>query len=560
MAPPLAGTGLDPEYIAQRIRLSGKADSSVYDGLLFGIMPFWGDNRLSDEDLLDIVAWVSTSELPGEETGDEETGDEDTGAEETGDEETGAEETGAEETGAEETGDETGGGCGKTHPKVGWTAEFETIAHGVKGTATIVDDCTVEIEHFIFDGNGITVEVYLAEDLSSLDDGISISDNLYNFPVGYDDVTLTYTIPDDLSLDDVGAISIWCIDVGFSFGHGAFTAPTGAEETGAEETGAEETGAEETGAEETGAEETGAEETGAEETGAEETGAEETGAEETGAEETGAEETGAEETGAEETGAEETGAEETGAEETGAEETGEETGDEPSPGQWLLTVHTGSNTLLKVDLATAETTELCKIDGGNANYPSLTFSRDNQLLASSATKPWGLEVINPCDCVQESVGPYGDFTGVNGITADQGDNLLGIASGSNELIAISAQTGAAQAIGVIGVDFAAGGATWADDLGALYAINGADDILYTLDPASGVATVVADLDYDFENVGIELHPLDGVIYACSSSGDLLSVDPATGHVTTIGHMGWPGACTNLAAPYDQVDCIDSLDP
>ena len=225
MAPPLAGTGLDPEYIAQRIRLSGKADSSVYDGLLFGIMPFWGDNRLSDEDLIDIVAWVSTSELPGEETGDEETGDEDTGAEETGDEETGAEETGAEDTGAEETGDETGGGCGKTHPKVGWTAEFQTIAHGVKGTATILDDCTVEIEHFIFDGNGITVEVYLAEDLSSLDDGISISDNLYNFPVGYDDVTLTYTIPDDLSLDDVGAISIWCIDVGFSFGHGAFTAP-----------------------------------------------------------------------------------------------------------------------------------------------------------------------------------------------------------------------------------------------------------------------------------------------------------------------------------------------
>ena len=48
-APQLAGTGLDPAYIALRIRTSGAADSRFYEGLSFGAMPFWGADRLSEQ-------------------------------------------------------------------------------------------------------------------------------------------------------------------------------------------------------------------------------------------------------------------------------------------------------------------------------------------------------------------------------------------------------------------------------------------------------------------------------------------------------------------------------
>jgi hypothetical protein len=39
-------------------------------------------------------------------------------------------------------------------------AVFNTKFHGVKGTATIVDDCTIEITDFQYDGQGIVVDFY----------------------------------------------------------------------------------------------------------------------------------------------------------------------------------------------------------------------------------------------------------------------------------------------------------------------------------------------------------------------------------------------------------------
>ena len=57
--------------------------------------------------------------------------------------------------------------------------------------------------------------------------------------------------------------------------------------------------------------------------------------------------------------------------------------------------------------------------------------------------------------------------------------------------------------------------------------------------------------------GIELHPANGVIYACSTAGHLLAVDP-NGQVTDIGDMGQGGSCTNLAAPWLEVPCLDGI--
>jgi hypothetical protein len=115
-------------------------------------------------------------------------------------------------------------GCGSTHAKVGWTAELRNRFHGIGGTATIVDDCTIVIEDFTFDGNGIVIEVYTGLG-GDYDAGFSISDNLYNFPTGYHGETLTLTLPEDRSMDDLDGISIWCVTVGVNFGDGTFMAP-----------------------------------------------------------------------------------------------------------------------------------------------------------------------------------------------------------------------------------------------------------------------------------------------------------------------------------------------
>ncbi|MEC9071395.1 MAG: hypothetical protein VX938_03410 [Myxococcota bacterium] len=230
---------------------------------------------------------------------------------------------------------------------------------------------------------------------------------------------------------------------------------------------------------------------------------------------------------------------------------------------WLLTVDNSSNTLQKVNVETAETIDVCVLGDGTPpggllampTYPSLTFSRFNGLYASQ--QGGSLDQIDPCTCEVTPIGPYGDYSGIYGITSDEGDNLYGVATVQDWLVAISTNNGNGHGVGPLGYDFTTAGATWSDLNETLFAINGGTDGLYTIEPTTGVSTLLSSLDYDFGTVGIELHPANGVIYACSSDAHLLSVD-LDGKVTDIGDMGQGGSCTNLAAPWLPVPCLDNL--
>ncbi len=191
-APPIAGFGLDPELIANRVRLSGRTNSGVYQGLTGGIMPFWGGNRLSDSDLLDIIAYVSQGEDANTGGGDEGT-----------------------------DGSTDPDSCGADHPKVGQSTTLITRQHRVSGTATIVDNCTIEIENFNYDGRGIVVQAYSGVDGDFRGaNGVALSPDLVG--PNYNNTTLTVNLPDKVSLDNFNSLSIWCVEVGISFGDGIF--------------------------------------------------------------------------------------------------------------------------------------------------------------------------------------------------------------------------------------------------------------------------------------------------------------------------------------------------
>jgi len=227
---------------------------------------------------------------------------------------------------------------------------------------------------------------------------------------------------------------------------------------------------------------------------------------------------------------------------------------DPPSGLWLLSVDNSAHVLQRVNVDTGETLDLCTLPHEDS-YPSLTFSRANVLYGSREGN--SLDVIDPCTCAVTEIGAYDGFNEVFGITSDMAQELMGVASTQDVLFNIDTLNGQGTEIGPLGVDFFTSGATWSDVLEGLYAINGTDDKLYLIDPLTGGATEQADLSYDFSNVGIELHPADGIIYACSSAADLLTVDPVSGQVTVIGDMGQQGVCTNLAAPWATVDCIDN---
>ena len=112
--------------------------------------------------------------------------------------------------------------CAADHAKVGMVANLRTIAHLVSGQARIIDNCTIEITQFNYDGRGLPdVFVYGGID-GNYAGGFSIGDNLFGKPATNSRITLKLKAGD---LDKLNGISIWCVAAGVNFGDGLFNAP-----------------------------------------------------------------------------------------------------------------------------------------------------------------------------------------------------------------------------------------------------------------------------------------------------------------------------------------------
>jgi hypothetical protein len=111
--------------------------------------------------------------------------------------------------------------CGADDPRVGQTAELtDTFIHNVHGTARIVDNCTIVIENFTYDGIGLDVRVVGVVDEDFSNPTILTAD--IRRVGGYDNETLQIPLPEGVTLDDVPTISIMCVPFTFSFGDGTF--------------------------------------------------------------------------------------------------------------------------------------------------------------------------------------------------------------------------------------------------------------------------------------------------------------------------------------------------
>jgi hypothetical protein len=112
--------------------------------------------------------------------------------------------------------------CSSNHSKVGYSGFFETFAHNVAGKATIIDDCTIEISQFSYDGGGPDVYLYAAKDHDYAgSDAFLLGPKLNG--QAYDDAKFIIKLPQGKTLDDLSGLSVWCIDFNADFGHMEFT-------------------------------------------------------------------------------------------------------------------------------------------------------------------------------------------------------------------------------------------------------------------------------------------------------------------------------------------------
>ncbi len=114
--------------------------------------------------------------------------------------------------------------AGNLYARAAWTGSIRKGVHSVNATVTVVDDSTLQVEHFTYDGLGPLVSFYLGATNSSTDfqNGLQVGPLLDR---AYADESLTLELPPGETLDGYGAISVWCVENVVSFGSASFTAP-----------------------------------------------------------------------------------------------------------------------------------------------------------------------------------------------------------------------------------------------------------------------------------------------------------------------------------------------
>ncbi len=104
--------------------------------------------------------------------------------------------------------------CARTSAKVGQVADLSMIDHDVSGRLRVLNDCTIEVSQFFYDGGGLgNVRFY------NLDNSDIYGDNLADI-VHTNETFLLKVTPEQL--EEIDSISVWCIPFGISFGDGTF--------------------------------------------------------------------------------------------------------------------------------------------------------------------------------------------------------------------------------------------------------------------------------------------------------------------------------------------------
>ncbi|GDY28310.1 hypothetical protein AHAT_42000 [Agarivorans sp. Toyoura001] len=179
LANSLHGSSLSAAQVATKVRTSGPSSSAYFTNLVEGNMPFWSEQRLGNADLADIASYVESINLS-----------------------------------------QTYNCNAADHPKVGQVAILDTKAHGVSGRVEIVDNCTLEVTTFNYDGGGPDVLFYGAPTSNYNVGGFNIGSTI-NGPI-YNNDSLSLNLASASQLDALGGISVWCRDFSVSFGDGLF--------------------------------------------------------------------------------------------------------------------------------------------------------------------------------------------------------------------------------------------------------------------------------------------------------------------------------------------------
>ena len=113
--------------------------------------------------------------------------------------------------------------AGDTYSRADWVAVLTPGEYDSRGIARIIDERTIQIDQFTYDGTAPAVYFYLGETNTQEDfeNGIPIGPLLG----AYDNETVVVQLDEGETLDGWGAISVWCVTFDVNFTSAAFEPP-----------------------------------------------------------------------------------------------------------------------------------------------------------------------------------------------------------------------------------------------------------------------------------------------------------------------------------------------
>ena len=111
-------------------------------------------------------------------------------------------------------------GCGSDHSMVGQVANLSTKAYQVQGQVTVINNCSLLFTHFSYTGGGLPDVFFYTGPDGSFSSGTGFGDNLY--AQQFTDENFVMPVSANI-LDELDAISVWCVQAGVSFGDGEFS-------------------------------------------------------------------------------------------------------------------------------------------------------------------------------------------------------------------------------------------------------------------------------------------------------------------------------------------------
>ena len=173
------------------------------------------DSDTSDTDTSDTDTSDTDTDTSDTDTSDTDTSDTDTSDTDTSDTDTDTD----TDTDSDSDTDPVIPSCPSTHAKVGWTADIYGHSWGIDGVATIVNDCTILIEDFDYQGGGKYVDIVAAKN-GVWGQGYILESGIHG--TVYSGATLVYELNSSQSLDNIDNIGVFDSDLSIIFGEGTF--------------------------------------------------------------------------------------------------------------------------------------------------------------------------------------------------------------------------------------------------------------------------------------------------------------------------------------------------